>query len=334
LGLSDAYEKLKNYKNAVEAYQKYILIKDSILNEITAQQIEKLNIQFQTEKKEKEIAEQQTHILQQQLKYKQRNYLTLSLGMFVLLILIIGGYIYYNQKQKQLHLIQEIKLKDELTAVKINNKIYDERLKISSELNDKIGANLTYIISSIDNLKLKFNSLDGMLLNKLTDISNFTKNTISQLRETIWALNKQALSFEDLIPRLYNYIETANLAQDQTQFIFEHRVTSTMFLNSLQGVNIYRIIQEAINNAIKYAAATKVQLLINEVNDNVVIQIIDDGIGFNMSEIVLGNGLENMKNRAAAIHAKFNIDSFPDKGTAITVTINKSRFNQNKANDV
>ncbi len=334
LGLSDAYEKMKDYKNSVDAYQKYILIKDSMLNETTTQQIEELNTQYQTEKKEKEIAEQQIQIVKQQLEYKQRNYLTLGIGLAVLFLLISGGFIYHYQKQKQLRLLQENKLKDELALVKIQNELHSERLKISSGLNDNIGSQLTYVISSVDNIRHQFTQLDNKLEQKLSSISNFTKTTITQLRDTIWALNKDEISFEDLISRLYNYIETANLAQEQTQFVFNPQLKSSLYLNSLQGVNIYRVIQEAINNSIKYAAATQVKLLINEQQEDVMIKIVDDGIGFKMENIVLGNGLENMRNRASAINAQFSIDSFPDKGTTITLAINKTEFKPNKANGV
>jgi signal transduction histidine kinase len=326
LGLADAYENLHQFKEAFFAHQQYNVIKDSMLNEATNEQIALLNTQYDTEKKEKEIAAQQLEISAQQLQVKQRNYLLIALGLLVLFIAIAGRFIYRAQKQKQLQLQEENLLKDEIAQVNLQNKLHEERLTISGNLNDDIGSQLTFIISSIDNMQHLFKSVDEKLNSKLTDISNFSRTTITQLRDTIWALNKDEISFDDLKSRLYNYIETAKLAQEQTAFNFNVELENNFYLNSIQGVSIYRIVQEAINNAMKYAAATNVSLNITETVSSVLLKITDDGLGFNLAEIKMGNGLENMRNRASTINAKFILNSTPEKGTKIILEINKSEF--------
>ncbi|MDF1672177.1 MAG: sensor histidine kinase [Vicingaceae bacterium] len=324
LGLSDAYEKLNQFEKAYLAHEQYNLVKDSMLNEATNEQIALLNTQYETEKKEKEIAGQQLEISEQQLQVKQRNYLIGGLGLLVIFIVVIGGFIYRYQTQKQLRLQEENLLKDQIAQVSIQNKLHQERLKISSNLHDNIGSQLAFIISSVDNMQHLFKTTDDKLNSKLTDISNFTRTTITQLRDTIWALNKDEISFEDLKARLFNYIENAKLAQEQTSFSFNVNMSSKFQLNSIQGVSIYRIVQEAINNAMKYAAATNVSLNISETDDVLIISIKDDGIGFNIAEIDLGNGLENMRNRALSINAEFNIHSSINEGTEIIMEINKN----------
>lgn len=326
LGLSDAYEKLNQFEKAFFAHQQYNVIKDSMLNEVTNEQIALINTQYETEKKEKEIAEQQLKISAQQLKVKQRNYLLIILGLLVLFIIVIGGFVYRTQKQKQIRLQEENLLKEEIAHVNIQNKLHQERLVISGNLNDNIGSQLTYIISSIDNIQHLFKSADEKLTEKLTDVANFSRTTITQLRDTIWALNKDEISFDDLKARLYNYIQSAKIAQEQTAFNFNVKTVSKFQLNAIQGVSIYRIVQEAINNVMKYAAATNVSLLISEKNDSLILSIKDDGIGFNMAEIQLGNGLENIKNRASAIHANFSINSTPTEGTEIILEIPIAEF--------
>jgi len=327
LGLSDTYEKSNQFSKAFEAHQNYNLIKDSMLNEATNEQIALLNTQYETEKKEKEIAEQQLEISEQQLQVKQRNYLLLGLGLLVLFITIVGGFVYKYQKQKQLRLQEENLLKDEIAQINIQNKLHQERLHISNDLHDNIGSQLTYIISSVDNMNHKFTELDDKLKNKLSDITLFTKTTITQLRDTIWALNKDEISFEDLKARLFNYIENAKLAQQQTAFTFNVDMKTNFQLNSIQGVSIYRIVQEAINNTMKYAAATNVSLNITEQKEDLILSIKDDGIGFNIAEIDMGNGLENMRNRASSIGASIDIKSSSNKGTEIVLEIAKNSFN-------
>lgn len=336
LGLADAYEKSKQYKKAVFAHQKYSLLKDSMLNEATNEQIALLNTEYETEKKEKEILEQQAEISLQQVEVQQKNYWLVGLSLLGVIILIIGSLIYRQQKQKQQQLLKENRLKDQLAQVAVQNKLNEERLNISANLNDNIGTQLTFIISSVDNIKEKLGStIDTKIIDKLNDINNFTRATTTQLRDTIWALNKDEISFDDLKARLYNYIQNAKLAREQTTFSFNVNLNSDFQLNSIQGVSIYRIVQEAINNTMKYAAATNVVLDISETENTLIIIIKDDGIGFNMAEIDLGNGLENMRNRAASIDAELTINSSMSNGTAIILEISKTLFEEpNTANAV
>ena len=327
LGMADAYAKSNQFNKAYYAHQQYVTIKDSILNETTNKVIAELETQFETEKKEKEIATQKVEIAEQELKVKKRNYSLIGFGVLIVFLVVLGLNIYKQQKFKQQKLIEENRLKDQISQVKIQNELHEERLRISRDLHDNIGSQLTFIISSVDNMEHLFKSADEKLNNKLADISGFTRTTITQLRDTIWALNKDEISFEDLKARLFNYIENAKLAQEQTEFVFNSSSTTNVHLNSIEGVNVYRIVQEAINNAMKYAAATNVALTITEINNNLTMSIKDDGIGFNMAEIKLGNGLENMKSRANAIKATFQINSNPKNGTEILLTLNKNTLN-------
>ncbi len=323
LGLSKVYEQQHQYEKAITAYQNYSSIKDSILNETTHQQIEEIQAKYETEKKEKEIAEQKSKISEQELKVKQKTYLLFGMLVLILFILIIGVIIYNQQKLKQKRLIEANILKEKIAEEKLHHQLHDERLKISNTLNENIGSQLTYIISSIDNMNHLLKLTDEKITNKLRDVSNFTKSTITQLRDTIWALNKDEISFDDLKGRLYNFIETAKLAQDQIDFSFHVQLTNQFILNSIQGVSLYRIVQEALNNAIKYSAATKVELRIIETEKEIQLIIADDGIGFKLSDVILGNGLENMKNRAKTIGGEFILESAPEKGTTITILLNK-----------
>ena len=85
-------------------------------------------------------------------------------------------------------------------------------------------------------------------------------------------------------------------------------------------MNIYRTIQEAINNALKYAKADKIAVNISRINDKINIEITDNGIGFNKETIIMGNGLQNMQKRIAEINGSFNIET--ENGTKILIVFN------------
>src|SRR5690606_39301400 len=171
------------------------------------------------------------------------------------LVLSLFGYLLYNQqKHKNLQLKKESELKEALVKIETQNKLQEQRLRISRDLHDNIGAQLTFIISSLDNLKYGFKLPDN-LNDKLKYITAFTSSTIYELRDTIWAMNKTEITFEDLQSRLSNYIDKAHVFEGKINFTFQvdKDVDIKRKFNSMEGVNIHRVIQEAIHNSIKHS---------------------------------------------------------------------------------
>lgn len=315
--LSECLEKTNQPNEAIKYLKISHDLKDSLLNEKSNKAMAQLEIQYETEKKEKLLAEQEVMLTKEQLRVKQRNYTLLGLGLVLIFILVLSYYIYKQQKFKQQKLIEENRLKDELAKITLQNQLHQERTRISRDLHDNIGSQLTFIISSVDNMGYLFKTADEKLRERLTGIADFSRTTITQLRDTIWALNKDEISFDDLKSRLFNYIENAKIVKENITFNFEVSVNQKISFNAIEGVNIFRIVQEAINNSLKYSAATKIEVLLYEENGKLCLSVEDDGIGFNVEKVNLGNGLENMKNRASSINADFILDSTPDKGTKI-----------------
>ena len=82
---------------------------------------------------------------------------------------------------------------------------------------------------------------------------------------------------------------------------------------------MYRIIQEAVNNAVKYAQAKQIIVHLKEENSVLFFNITDDGKGFSVAEVHLGNGLNNMQKRASEIGAEIIIDSKENQGTTVLI---------------
>ncbi len=165
------------------------------------------------------------------------------------------------------------------------------------------------------------------LSGKLSGISGFTSQTIYELRDTIWAMNKENITFEDLQARISNFIDQAKVASEKTSFSFEiaSEVNKEHILSSIEGMNSYRIIQEAVNNALKYSEATKIDVKISEKNGGISIAIEDNGKGFSKDSVELGNGLNNMKKRARELGANLSINSSSGKGTSVVMNLKKDK---------
>jgi signal transduction histidine kinase len=310
--LADSYEMLGNPSAAFSNFKKYAAYKDSILNKETNSKIAELEIQFETNKKEKLL-------LRRDAEVKKRNNLILAISVITFFIALTGFLFYRQQKLRHKQLEQQHDLKTAISQIETQNKLQHQRLEISRDLHDNIGAQLTFIISSMENIRYAFDLKDLRLERKLQSIGNFTRETIVELRDTIWAMNHSAISFEDLRARILNFIEKAREAQGHIYFRFSiAEDLGTVVLTSVQGMNIYRTIQEAVNNALKYANASEISIAIYG-DEQIKIAIGDNGSGFDESEVALGSGILNMQKRMDDIGATLSIASKPGKGTEINI---------------
>lgn len=310
-----------DYKNALKNYIAYKSIEDSLLNQTKNKQIIETRERFETAEKENQILTQRAELAEQELTIKTKDFVTIILGASILVLGLIslGIYFYQSNKRKQLH--TQLLLKDELAKTKTQNRLQDQRLRISRDLHDNIGSQLTFIISSIDNLKFLVKSSDEKLKSKLTNINNFASSTISQLRDTIWAMNKNEIPFDDFHTRVLALIEKAKIAKEATKFSIESKVNSNIVFSSVTGITIFRVLQEALNNAIKYSEASEVKIEIFEKNNQLEIKIADNGKGFDINTIEMGNGLENIQQRMDEIEGEINIESKIGNGTSINIKI-------------
>lgn len=316
------YYELKGDKDkALEYFKNYSKFRDSTLNLETNSKIAELEIQYNTEKNEKEILSQKAELAEKELHLNRKNTYIFGLIILAVVVALLGALLYNQQKLKNAQLKKENQLKDALLKIETQNRLQEQRLRISRDLHDNIGAQLTFIISSLDSLKYGF-SLPEKLNQKLLHISTFTKSTITDLRDTIWAMNKNEISFEDLRSRISNFIEKADLSTQHIDFSFhvEEQLKQTRF-SSVTGMNIYRIVQEAINNAVKYAEASAIKVEAKTYGDSMQFQVEDNGKGFNLDHVEYGNGLHNMKKRAEEIGAKLDIQSQEAAGTSITLLL-------------
>lgn len=319
---SQYYEAKNDTKTALYYFKNYANLKDSLLNIETNSKVAKLEIEYQTEKKEKEILSQRADLAEKELDLSKKNsYIVGLLGLAVVLTLI-GPLLYNQQKLKNHQLQKENQLKDALIKIETQNRLQEQRLRISRDLHDNIGAQLTFIISSLDNLKYGF-QLPDKLSAKLRFISEFTTTTIYELRDTIWAMNKNEVSLEDLQIRISNFVEQANTTSENVSFSFESDdgLNTGIKFSSVDGMNIYRIIQEAMNNALKYANAQHIDIKIESDSQLLKISISDDGKGFDSETVRMGNGINNMNKRANDIGAEISIESIKNKGTKVNIVL-------------
>jgi signal transduction histidine kinase len=314
------FKRLGDSSKAISFLEEYSSLKDSIFKVERVKLMGELETLYEVETKELELAQSRAALAENELIVKNRNNQLLLLLLALLIILGSSFFIYYRQKNKNLQLEQEAKLQAIYAEQETQKKLAEQRNRISSDLHDNIGAQLTFIVSSLNQLKFG-NLTKEQLGEKIDRISSFTVDTVNELRDTIWAMNKDAISVEDLQLRLAGLIQKAQESCPQIQFELkiDEGVTPQLQLNSLEGVNLYRIAQEALNNAIKHAEAGKIEIFITQENEaDICLSVMDNGKGFDEKNPD-GNGMNTMRTRAERIGKELKIESQAGSGTFISV---------------
>jgi signal transduction histidine kinase len=329
LRLAMSYEKLGQLKKAAAYYHQSRLHFQESYRLEREESIAEINKKLENTLQEKELADQKVLMAESELKLQNRTYIITAVSFLAVFGISLLFIVYRQQRYKNKQLKEENKLKDKLAEAKIINQVNGERLRISQDLHDNIGSNLTFIMSSIDNLLLGMKKTPEKVEPVLNTIYGFTKQSIAELRDTIWALNRESITETDFRERLMHLISTLNHSLQGSSIVLDWDENVRFSFKPLQGVELYRIIQESINNAIKHSDMTRFEIRVVRQAENICMSLADNGKGFDMNSIAGGNGLKNMQQRAKKVDMKFELKSSANKGTQI-----KLWFSSNQKSDI
>lgn len=191
----------------------------------------------------------------------------------------------------------------------------DERKRISRELHDGIAGNLTGIKLFLENLNdgLEGNNKD-MLIKDIDRLYNEVRNISHDLLPP---------EFQDTSVRevLQFYIEQLVLRSELNMAISFHPVIGWQNLDENIQIEIYRIVQELTQNAIKHAECQNIEIEIVKHSETLSIMVEDDGKGMKVIDKSFGIGLKSLFQRITSLGGNMNIDSKPGRGTVIDIEI-------------
>ncbi len=189
--------------------------------------------------------------------------------------------------------------------------ITKKKKEIARELHDNIGSYMTVILIQLEAIKEQIPKAVG-------DLHAYTQMAMRELRNTVWLINKNILYPEELLDRITDQIiqPAKNAGIDIS---IKSDVNDQLKLKTDVALNLYRIMQEATNNAIKYAAESSINLEMRNTTDQLIIEIRDTGTGINPSDQKYSHGLINMRDRAAKCGASYQLTS-DQNGTTIHLT--------------
>ncbi|MFZ4590598.1 MAG: ligand-binding sensor domain-containing protein [Ignavibacteria bacterium] len=225
--------------------------------------------------------------------------------------------------RRKISSINKAKLEQEDFTRQLIDSQENERKRIASELHDSLGQNLL-IIKNKAILAVKSNDLDKTSREKIEEISELTSQTLSEVRSISYNLRPYEIDRLGLTEALNSLIENLSLATlIKADYVIEN--IDNIFESNFE-INIYRIVQEILNNIIKHSGADKLTFVIKKEPKIVMLTVSDNGKGYNSEGLQkdkssTGSGIKSIDERTKMMKGSFAISSNPGKGTEILIKI-------------
>ncbi|MBZ9629738.1 histidine kinase [Salegentibacter sp. LM13S] len=293
--------------------QEYIKINDSLQKRERAVRNKFARIRFETEGYISETKRLNDRIL-------QTSFISAGIILIIILLYIIG-----NQRAKNKLIKQKQTANQEIYNLVIDQqKRFDEgrdleKQYISKELHDGILGKLFGIRLNLDSLNDEDDSRSKKerfkYIREIQKISD-------QIRLLSHRLNKTSLGNVNFETVLEELLKSQNAGKIKFHIDFKGAINWDTIDNNIK-INIYRILQEAISNIQKHSKATEARIKFDNLNDQLIICITDNGIGFYPEKTKNGIGLNNIYARVKKIEGKISIRSLGEnrKGTTIKLTV-------------
>lgn len=292
------YEKIHDYPKALEYHKLYKQYHDSLINLETNKTIADLQIQYETAEKEKEL------VIKNQQLIRERNIKTFTAIIAVILIVSIAVYsrnqLIIGKRNEKIH-VQNALIEGEQA----------ERNRLALELHDGIANDLSSVILALNSPE----NSDGNRSIGLAKLKE-THQNVRKLSHTLMPRSLREKGLSEALNELSLNFGSRELKISVQILGLEKR------LSTFIEFNVYRIVQEAINNILKHSKATEVLIQCNQIDGKLLVCIEDNGVGFNPDDVSeKGIGLLNITNRAKMMNGNLHIRSAPDEGTAVEVSV-------------
>ncbi len=255
------------------------------------------------------------------LDWRISNLLMFSLTL-VFALMLINALLSERQSRSQLELaLQELEATHTQLrqyALRIEDQAtLQERNRIAREIHDGLGHTLAAQTIQINNSLLYWESDPNQSLTCLKQAKQLGAEAFLEVRKSVSMMRSNPLqnqSLETALNRLLtDFQKTTGIAVNS---YFQNSISLSMEVN----VALFRIVQESLTNVAKHAQATAIDIQLQK-NDHIYLSISDNGQGFHPTQNTTGFGLQGMRERSMAIGGTFSLESQPEKGCYITISL-------------
>jgi signal transduction histidine kinase len=211
-------------------------------------------------------------------------------------------------------------------SLKIIDSQENERGQIAKELHDSIGASLAAIKYAVEGRLLEMPEAPPEDVISLETIITHISDTIKEVRRISSCLRPSMLDDLGLLSTIDWFCRSNSELYTETR-IATHLAVAEYDIPEPSKIVIYRVLQEAVNNALKHSGAATVSVSLKKTADRIMMCVADDGCGFEPQEIMkdrdplTGFGLEGMRDRADLAGGRLSIDSRPGEGTTVCLEL-------------
>ena len=270
--LSQAHSQAGDSNIALEYSNQYIQLQDS-LDENTRKA---LNLQINLERNKNEISNLKVHHLEK----TQETMITYGILAFVLLFVVVGTIVYYQEQRKQMAFLQI----DELLIEKERSTNYarleeqeKERNRIAQDLHDRLGSMLSVVKLSLGSIDSKIENLQEESRAQYAKANKLLDEACEEVRNIAHNLKNSTLAKFGLKPALETFVESLQGGQLEIElnlYNLDNRLDNKI------EMNVFHIIQELVSNTLKHAKASKLVIQVNRFEELLNVTVEDDGNRF------------------------------------------------------
>lgn len=303
---------LGNYKMAFERLSQYTKLSDSFFSEKAAQEIANLEARNRLATKENELLGLQHHY---QL---QRLFLYFSAGILLLLI-IFGVYFFIHKKKRDLEHARVLQHERQVEVARAQLEGEErERRRVARDLHDGLGGMLASVKLNLSAVSNKSKAYDS---GELNEVISQLDVSVDELRRIARNMMPETLLRAGMVVALTDLCKWVNNAHFTVKYEMLN-IDESIALQ--QKVDIYRIVQELLSNAVKHSEGTEVFVQCSMHKKRFYITVEDNGKGVQHGDWIsaTGMGLENVRSRVAYMLGKIEYKVIPDLGTIINIEVN------------
>lgn len=312
-GISENYETLGNHNKALHFYKLHKTYQDSIINEQTNKSIANLQVKYETTEKEKEIQ-------RKNLELKAKSLQVLILIVLIVAIVLFFILIYSKYKQQQRAKFQkEIDAEKDLRFKEVIDTEEKERTRIAQELHDGLGQLLSTAKINLSGLEEVVPNEDMFLLENSIQLIDKSVSEVRGISHDLMPVSLMRYGLKSTLSEMAQHINDSGQIKVEADFAIEKR------LNEKTERNIYRLVQELVNNIIKHANASFIQIqLRHHETGKINIRIENNGKTFNLDMLKNSKGIgwKNIYTRVNLLNGSIKISPGKLDGTKIIIQLN------------
>ena len=324
--LHDWYNELGRTADALKHLQAHVTLADSLNKARYDDQLARSEALYESEKKERRIAEQEQALLlaeeAQRRRAIQRNAFIGIAAVLLLVALLLYRSMrarhHLAQKERELHSQQVDQLLAQQELKSINAMLEgqeNERDRMGKDLHDRLGSMLGGIKANMSALEDRVEAMrEDQQYQKVNRLLDQAVGELRQISHDMAAATLSRFGLEKALKDLRDTLHiTGRMQVELKAFGLDQRLERSV------EIALYRIVQELVSNVLKHAKASELIIGVTRTPGRLSVVVSDNGVGFDATQRTDGMGLGNVRSRAAAIGATVQVDSTPGKGTTVSV---------------